>query len=141
MATDFHPDVEMFFKHNTRDNGVQIVGVDVDHRAVHHLGDVGAILRAASVARVGGEADLVVDDHVNGAADAVAVELAHGQALGNDALASERRVAMDQERDEAVPLKVALAVLLGARAAHDDRVHALQMAGVCLLYTSDAADE
>ncbi len=45
----------------------------------------------------GREADLVVDDDVQRAADAVAVQLAQVERLLHDAFAGERRVAVDQQ--------------------------------------------
>ena len=72
-----------------------VVAVHVEDRRLHGLGDVAAVQRAARVLRAGGEADLVVDDEVDGAADAVAGDVAHREALGHDALAGERGVAVD----------------------------------------------
>ena len=52
-----------------------------------------------------GEADLVVDDEVDRAAGGVAVELREVQRLGDHALSGERRVAVDQDRDDALALR------------------------------------
>ncbi len=76
----------------------RIVAVDVEHRRLDHLGDVGRIRRGARIHRRGGEADLVVDDEMHRAAGAVALEAAEPEAFGDDALAGERRVAVDQQR-------------------------------------------
>src|SRR3546814_7903741 len=54
----------------------RIVAVDVEDRCLHHLGRVRRIRRRARVGRIGGEADLVVDDDVDGAAGTVAAQLA-----------------------------------------------------------------
>ena len=43
---------------------LRIVAVDVEDRRLDQLGDVGRIGRGARIARVGGEADLVVDDEM-----------------------------------------------------------------------------
>ncbi len=49
-------------------NGLNVVGIDVEDRSVDGLGDVGAVGRRAGESGIGGEADLVVDDEVDGAA-------------------------------------------------------------------------
>ena len=69
------------------DAGGHVVGVDVDDRRVVALGDVRRPARGARVLGVGGEADLVVLDEVDRAADLVAVERLQVQRLGDDALA------------------------------------------------------
>ena len=53
-------------------DGFRIVAVDVENRRLDHLGDIGRIRRRPRVARIGGEADLIVDDEVHRAAGAVA---------------------------------------------------------------------
>ena len=75
-----------------------VVGVDVDDRDVEALGEVARVARRAALARVGREADLVVRDQVQRAAGRVAVERREVERLGDDALAGERRVAVDQDR-------------------------------------------
>ena len=75
-----------------------VVAVGVEDRRLDQLGDVGRIGRGARVARVGGEADLVVDDEMDRAAGAVALQPRQAEALGDHALAGEGRVAVDQQR-------------------------------------------
>ena len=72
----------------------RIVAVDVEDRRLDHLGDVGRIGRGAGVARIGGEADLVVDDEMDRAAGAVAAQARQAEAFGDDALAGEGGVAV-----------------------------------------------
>ncbi len=105
-----------------------VVAVDVQDRRLDRLRHVGAIQPGIGVRRHGGEADLVVDDHMHGAAGAVADQLAHRQCLIHQALAGERRVAVHQDRHHrTAPLRVARGVLPRAHLAHHDRVHRLQM--------------
>ena len=93
-----------------------IVAVDVEDRRLDHLRDVGAVERAAHVARIGRrEADLVVDDDVDRAAGVVAARLRHVQAFLHDALPGDRGVAVDQHRQHLVAARVAGAGA-GARA-------------------------
>ena len=81
--------------------------------------------------RRGGEADLVVDDDVQRAADGVAGQLAEVERLLDDALAGEGGVAVDQQRHHACrgsrsPLRSCLA----RTPAQGHGVDELQVAGV-----------
>ena len=75
--------------------GLGVVAVDVEDRRLHRLGHVAAVERRAGELGRRREPDLVVDDQVDRAADAVAADVAHRQRLGDDALAGERGVAVD----------------------------------------------
>ena len=97
---------------------------------MEHLGDVGGVARRAGLLRRGGEADLVVDDHVERAADGVAAQLAEVERLLDDALAGEGGVAVDQHDEAAFVAHVAGAVLLGAHDALGDGVDELEVAGI-----------
>ena len=77
--------------------GFGIVAVHVEDRCLHRLGHIAAVQRRPCVLRRRGEPDLVVDDEVDGAADAVAADVAHREALGHDALPGERGVAVDEQ--------------------------------------------
>ncbi len=63
------------------DHRFRIVAVDVEDRRLDHLGDVGRIGRGARIARIGGEADLVVDDEMDRAAGAVALAGPTGRSI------------------------------------------------------------
>ena len=100
-----------------------IVGVHMEDRRLHHQGDVGAIGRGAGEHRRSREADLVVDDEMDGAAGAIALDARHGETFGHHALARERRVAMDQQRqDRAAGIDVVHLPLLGAGLAQHHRI-------------------
>ena len=85
-----------------RDAGLHVVGVHVDDRDVEALGEVGRVARRAALLGVGGEAELVVGDHVDRAAGRVARERLQVERLGHDALAREGGVAVDQHRQHRV---------------------------------------
>jgi hypothetical protein len=102
----------------------------VEDRRIDHLRDVGAVARRARVLGDGGEADEVVDDDVDRAADGVPLELRVVQTLGDDALAGERGIAVDQERDHAQTVGIAAEALLGPAAAKDHCVHRFKVAGI-----------
>ena len=111
-----------------QDDRLGVVAVHVQHRRLDHLDDVGAVQRRARVARIGGrEADLVVDDDVDRAAGVVAARLRQRQRLHHDALAGERRVAVDDDRQHGVALGVAAAVEARLDRAFDDRVDDLEV--------------
>ena len=105
------------------------------------LGDVRGPAGRARVLGVGGEADLVVLDQVDRAADLVAVERLQVQRLGDHALAGERGVAVQDDRHRGVGVAVGVrplaAGLRGARRADDDRVHELQVRRVGLEVDED----
>ncbi len=110
---------------------LRVVPVDVEDRRLDHPGHVRAVQARPRVGRGRGEADLVVDHHVHGAAGAVAPKLGEVQRLGHHALARERGVAVDRHRQhrEAVLAEVQ-PVLLGADYALQHRVDRLQVRGV-----------
>ena len=107
--------------------GLGVVAVHVEDRRLHHLGHVGRVLRRAG--RVGrrGEAELVVDDQVDRAADAVALDHRQVERLGHDALAGEGGVAVDQDRQHRVAPGRIDEVHLGPGQAGDDRVDGLEV--------------
>ncbi len=122
------------FRRDARDmhHGFGIVAVDVEDRRLNLFRDLGAIRTAARVGGAGGEADLVVDDEMNRAAGAIALELGEIEQFGNQALAGESRIAMHQEADDLISLGVLALLLLGADLAEDDRVDRFEMRGIRL---------
>ena len=131
---DHHVLLELLavLEREARDVGdrLRVVAVHVQRRRVDHLGDVGRVGGAARVLGQRREADLVVDDHVDRAAGAVAVEPREVHRLGHDALAGEGGVAVEQQRQHVRVLLVAHRVLLGPHHALDHRVHELEVARV-----------
>ena len=112
------------------DDRLRIVAVDVQDRRLDHLGDVGAIGPRAGVHRVRGEADLVVQDEVDRAADPIALELRQVQGLGHQPLAGEGGVAVHQQGHGPRAVDVLPLHLLGAHLADDHRVDRFQVRGV-----------
>ncbi len=121
-------------KPHRRDRGLGVVGVDMDDRNVEPLGEVARVARRASLGRIGREADLVVRDDVERPARRVAVDRVEVEGLGDDPLAGERGVSVDQDRKRdrrVVDAGAARAIgLLGTRQALDDRIDSLEMARV-----------
>src|SRR5271166_3018367 len=108
---------------------LRVVAVDVEDRGSDHLGDVRAVLAGPGELRRRGEADLVVDDDVDGAADAVAGQVRHVQRLGDHTLAGEGGVAVQHQRHHREALFTVLVqqILLGPNQALRHRVHGLQV--------------
>ena len=79
------------------DDGVGVLGVDVEDGDGQALGEVGGEAGGVGLLGVGGEAEEVVDDDLDGAADVEAVEGGEDEALGPDALAGEGGVAVDDD--------------------------------------------
>ena len=77
-------------------HGLRIFAVDVEDRDLQHLGHVGGVGARPRFVGRRGEADLVVDDDVQRAADRVAGQLAEVERLLHDPFAGERGVAVDQ---------------------------------------------
>jgi hypothetical protein len=128
VATETFPEVHRDVDH-LRDR-LGVLAVDVEDGDLEHLGDVRGVRVRTTLVRRRGESDLVVDDHVQRAADGVAGQLAQVQRLLHDAFARERGVAMDQDDHAGAALTVALVVLLGAHPAERHRVDVLEVARV-----------
>ena len=112
------------------DAGLGVVPVHVEDGDVEHLRDGRGVDARARVLGVGGVADLVVDDDVDGAAGVVAPEPREVQRLCHHALRSHRRVAVDDQRKHLAPVLPVEALLLGARPSLHHRVDDLEVAGV-----------
>ncbi len=110
------------------DHGLGIVPVHVEDRRADRLGHIGAVHRGAAELRRGGETDLVVDHHMDGATHAEAAQLGHLQRLVDHALTGEGRVAVHQDRQHgelvAPPVDD---VLLGPGDALQDRIDRFQV--------------
>ena len=107
-----------------------IVAVHVEDRRLDDLADIGGIRARARIGRARREADLVVDDDMDGAAGAIALELGELERFRHQPLAGEGGVAMHQEADHLVALGVAALALFGAHLAEDDGIDRLEMRGV-----------
>ena len=107
---------------------LRVVAVDVEDRRLDHFRHVGAVDGRARVARIGGgEADLVVDDDMHGAAGAEAARARQVQRLHHHALRRECGVAVQENGHHLVAgLVVAPALARPHRALHH-RVHDLQV--------------
>ena len=98
------------------DDGVGVFGVDVEDGDGQALGEVGGEARGVGLFGEGGEAEQVVDDDLDGAADVVAVQGGEVEGFGPDALAGEGGVAVDDHgEDLAAGRGVVFAAMLARR--------------------------
>ena len=111
-------------------HGVAVVAVDVQDGAAERLGDVGGVRGGAGAVGVGGEADLVVDDDVDGAAGGVRGQVVQVQRLVHHALPGEGGVAVHHDAHGPRAALVVGVVLLGARLALHHGVDGLEVRGV-----------
>jgi hypothetical protein len=107
-----------------------IVAVDVEDRRLDRLGDVRRVRRGPRELRAGGEADLVVDHEMDGAAGAVAGQAGEAETFGDDPLAGKGGVAVEQDREHLAGFLVAAGDLLGAHLAEHHRIDRLEVARV-----------
>ncbi len=87
------------------DAGHRIVGVDVHDRDLEAARQAARVAGRERLVRIGGEAELVVRDDVDRAADVPAGEARQVQRFGDDALAGERRVAVDEDAEHFLRLE------------------------------------
>ena len=115
---------------NAAGHGLGVLAVHVQDRRGQHFGHAGRIHRGAALGRRRGEAKLVVDEDMHGAADAVARQATEVERLLHDALADERSVAVDQQAHDLCAVFITRAILFRAHAAQHDGVDEFEVAGV-----------
>ena len=112
-------------------SGQRIVPINMEDGEAEGFSWGGAVASGAGVFGEGGEGDLVVDDNVDGAARAVALETGEVEGFGDDALADESAIAVDEDGNYFFTFDGILAkALAGAGLALDDWVDGLEVAGV-----------
>jgi hypothetical protein len=123
--------------HRETGNGearLRIIGIDVKHRDVETARNVTGVIRGTRLTRIRREADLIVRDDVQRAASAVTAQASEVERLGNDALAGERRVAVNDDGYDEILILLQLGSgtirLLRAGDAFDHGMHELEMARI-----------
>ncbi len=111
-------------------HGLGVVAVHVEDRGIDHLGHVGGVRRGTGKAGRGGEADLIIDNEVQRAADAVPAQARQAEAFGDHALSGEGRIAVQEERQHLFALLVVALVLLCPDLAEHDGIDDLEMGGI-----------
>ena len=112
-------------------SGQRIIPIDMEDGETQRFSWGGAVASGAGVFGEGGEGDLVVDDNVDGASRAVALEAGEVEGFGDDALADESAIAVDEDGDYFFAFDGILAkALAGAGLALDDWVDRLEVARV-----------
>ena len=116
---------------NDGSGGERIVPIDVEDGEAERFSWSGAVASGAGVLGYCGKGDLVIDDNVDGAASAVALEAGEVEGFGDDALSNESAVSVNEDGDNFFAFDGILAeALAGAGLAFDDGVDGFEMAGV-----------
>lgn len=116
---------------NDGSGGERIVPINVEDGEAEGFSWSGAVASGAGVFWNSGEGDLVVDDDVDGAAGAVALEAGEVEGFGDDALSDESAVPVNEDGDNFFAFDGILAeALAGAGLAFDDGVDGFEMARV-----------
>ncbi len=109
----------------------RIVPIDVEDGKAEGFSWSGAVASGAGVFWDSGEGDLVIDDDVDSAAGAVALEAGEVEGFGDDALSNESAVSVNEDGDNFFAFDGILAeALAGAGLAFDDGVDGFEMARV-----------
>ena len=120
-------------------DGVGIFRVDVEDGNALAARDAGSEARGMLLRGARGEADEIVDDDVNGAADGISRKVGEIQRFRQNALAGKGGVAVHDDGPDfvehflrAIDLRAlhAMAGLLGARAAHGHGIDSFEVAGI-----------
>ncbi len=110
------------------DDRFRIVAIHMEDRCLDHLRRVRWIRRGARITRIGREADLVVDDEMDRAAGAMALQAGEAETFGNHTLAGERRIAMNQSGMILLRSDIIVQLILrGAHLAEHDRIDDFEM--------------
>ena len=111
--------------------GQGVVAIDVKDREAEGFSGSGTIASGAGVGSEGGEGNLVIDDNVDGATRAVALEAGEIEGFGHDALADESAVAVNQDGEDLFAFDRVIAVALASPGhAFHDRIYRLEVAWV-----------
>ena len=87
------------------DNGIGIVGVDVEDRGIDDSANVGTVRRGSRVSRISGETDLVVAHEMDGPTDGIERKMAQVKSLVDDTLSSESSVTVEKHWNDSFTLK------------------------------------
>ena len=99
-----------------------VVGVDMEDRGLDLFGHIGRIRRKARLLRRRSITELVVDDHVDGAAGTITFHLREIERLGDDTLAGKGRLAVNQHRHHPRAFRIMQIGLFGVNDPLDDRI-------------------
>lgn len=115
-------------------NVLHAVSVDMEDGSADSLGEVRGVHVTATLGGHGGETNLVVHDDVDGATDAVVLQVLHLHGLVDDTLTGESGVTVNEDGHDGIKVtrgtKGLSEMVLSSNTAHDDRIDALKMRGV-----------
>src|ERR1039457_2796048 len=109
---------------------IGILAVDMEDRNWQPLGKVGGEAAGIGIARVGGEANEIVDDDMNRAADHVTPQVGEVQGLGHNTLSCESGVSVHQDWQDPGFTHAPDSRLFGARASQSHGIDRFEMARI-----------
>ena len=131
---DHHIGMELLAKSNCQprdmDDCLRVITIHMEDRRLNALGNISGIGGKAALLGHRGEADLVVHDHMDGAAGAPVWHFGQSEGFLHDALAAEGSIAVDEDRNDTGALVVVQVDLFGTNDPFDDRINQFKMAGV-----------
>ena len=120
------PEFDGYFR--SMNHRFRIITIAVENWRFDHFRHIGGIGRRARIPRIGGEADLVIDNEMHRAAGAVALQAGKTETFSNDALPGKSRVAVNQQRQHLGALNnITHQILFGAHFAQHNRIDNFQM--------------
>src|SRR5690606_978131 len=107
-----------------------IIAIHVENRRLDDLCNVRAVRAGARIYRVRREADLIVDDEVDGPPDAIALQFGQIEGFCDQPLAGKGGIPMKPVRHDLASIAIVPLVLLGSDLVADDWIDGLQMRGI-----------
>ncbi len=111
-------------------DSIHVFGIYVKNGNILAAGNLSGETRGVQFIGRCSEADQIIDDDMDGAANRIAGQVGVIQRLREDALARESAITMHQQRKVLPDAIFTSTFLLGASAANGDRIHSFQVAGI-----------
>mmetsp|Transcript_39817 Transcript_39817/g.62933 ORF Transcript_39817/g.62933 Transcript_39817/m.62933 type:complete len:479 (-) Transcript_39817:382-1818(-) len=111
-------------------NSFDIISIDVDNRGIHVLCHISGVRGRASISRVSGETNLVVDNNVDTSSSCVFRQIIQVKRLINNTLSSKSSITVHQQGANMLSCVITTGILPGTSTSTNNRVDGLKMRGV-----------
>jgi len=115
---------------NHLSNCFGIFAIDMENGDLQHLCDVGSVGCAASLFRLSGEADLIINHDVQCAACLITLKFAEVQCFLDHSLTCKRCITVDQDGHDLLSLFITAAILLASGTTLSDCIDEFEMAWI-----------